>query len=154
YTLASHLTLARLMSGFPFTVSRIDVTYTEPPDCSEQQRVFGCPVRYACEHERLFFPASLLDVPLMVGDSGSRAALQIEARRRLDSLRLPISDEEPELGVLKRFIADRLNGRPPSVDDAATELGVSVRTLQRRLESRQLSFRDVVDLARREMAEK
>jgi AraC-like DNA-binding protein len=130
------------------------VTYAEPADCGEQQRVLACPVRYGCEHERLYFPVSALDLPLVIGDSGSRTALEIEARRRLDATRISLSDQDPILSELKRFVSDRLRDGPPSVEDAATATGISVRTLQRRLETHGSSYRDVVDVVRREMAER
>lgn len=154
YTLASHMTLARLMAGFPLSVARLEVTYPEPADCSEQQRVFNCPVRYGCEHERLFFPASLLDVPLVIGDSESRAALEIEARRRLDSVHRRITDDDPDIASVKNHLAATLQNGPPTIEEAAAALGVSVRTLQRRLEARGLSYRGLVDLVRRELAER
>jgi AraC-like DNA-binding protein len=154
YTLASHLTLTRLMTGLPFSPSRLEVPYPEPADCAEQQRVFGCSVRYGCERERIYMLAVLLDIPLVVGDSASRAMLEIEARRRLDALRTPQIDQDPDMASLRQFVAAELRGGPSSVEQAAAALGVSVRTLQRRLELRQLSYRGLVDLVRRELAQK
>ena len=154
YTLASHMTLARLMAGFAFSVSRLEVTYPEPADCSEQQRIFSCPVRYGCERERLFFPACLLDVSLVVGDSGSRPALELEARRRLGASRQRLVDEDPDIASLKEHLAAELPNRLSTVEEAAASVGVSVRTLQRRLEARGLSYRGLVDVVRRELAQK
>src|SRR5882672_3246058 len=152
YNTASHLTVARLMAGVSFAPLRVEMTYPKPEEDSEQRRVFGCPAHYGCEHQRVCFPAFLLDLPLMVGDSSSRGVLEIEARRRLDALTMPLPDDSSEMAGLKRLVAGGLLGGPPSVDQAAAQLGVSVRTLQRRLEARRLTYRDVVELARREMA--
>ena len=119
YTLASHPTLTRLMTGMPFAPLRLDVPYSEPADCTEQQRVFGCPVRYGCEHERIYMLAALLDIPLVVGDSGSRAMLEIEAHRRLDTVRTPLVDQDPDMASLKQFVAAELRGGPSSVEQTA-----------------------------------
>lgn len=153
YALASHVALVRLLTGFPFASTKIEVPYPEPEDCSEQQRLLNCPISYGCERERIYFPAELLDVPLVVGDSDSRRALEVEAHRRLDAISVSLVDENSEIAGIKRFIADRLKGgEPPRVESAADALGISVRTLQRRLESVRVSYRDLIDLVRRELA--
>ncbi len=154
YALASHTALTRVLTGVPFAATRIEMPYPQPEDCSEQQRLFNCPIRYGCERERIYFPADLLDVPLVVGDSDSRRALELEARRRLDAINVSLVDENPQIAGIKRFIADRLKGgEPPSVEAAAEALGLSVRTLQRRLEAVRVNYRDLIDLVRRELAE-
>src|SRR5260221_2340188 len=100
YNTTSHLTIARLMAGFAFSPARIDVPYPEPADCSEQLRVFGCPVRYGSGHMHFYFPLFLLDAPLVGGDSASRPGLELEAQRRLGVLATPLSDESPEIAYL------------------------------------------------------
>jgi AraC-like DNA-binding protein len=154
YTLASHLKLARLMAGFEFHMARVDVTYPEPDDCTEQQRVLGGSIRYGCARERLYFPAEALDLPLATSDGASRPLLELEAYRRLDALRPRVTDEDPQIAGLKQFVADRLPTGSSSVEDAAMTLGVSVRTLQRRLEAHRSNYRLLVDDVRREMAAK
>ena len=154
YHTASHLTIARLIAGFPFSPARMDVPYPEPADCSEQQRVFGCPVRYASDHLLFYFPLFLLDAPLVGGDSSSRAGLELEAHRRLGALASPLSDGSPEIARLKEIIAQGLREGPPSVDEAAVALGMSTRQLQRRLEARGSTYREVLDLTRRELADR
>ena len=153
YTLASHTTLARLMTGLPFSMSRLEVSYAAPEDGSEQDRLFACPIQYGCERERFAFPLRLLDLPLLVGDSASRRALEVEARRRLDALLAPLLHGDPELIELKAFIAAQLPRGAPDVQAAARAVDASVRTLQRRLERLGLSYRELLDLVRRERAE-
>jgi AraC-like DNA-binding protein len=154
YNTASHLTIARLVAGFPFSPGRMDVPYPEPADCSEQDRVFGCKVRYGAEHLEFYFPLALLDAPLIGGDSAPRATLEVEARRRLEALARPPVDESQEIAGLKQIFVDGLRKGTPSIDDAAARLGLSVRKLQRRLEKHGSSYRDVLDATRREMAER
>ncbi len=154
YTLASHMTLARLMTGLPVTAARIDVMFEAPADRSELERVVGCPVRYGCPQERIYFPSCVLDWPLVIGDSAARPALEFEAERRLESLRPRLADDDPEIAALKRFVVERLHTSRSSVDDAASALGISARTLQRKLEARGSNYRRVVDEVRRELAQK
>jgi AraC-like DNA-binding protein len=154
YNTTSHLTVARLMAGFAFSPAKMEVPYPEPADTSEQQRVFGCPVEYGSDHLRYYFPAFLLGASLVTSDSGPRPALELEARRRLDALTTPVSDESAEITHLKQVIAAGLREGPPSVEDAAAALGLSTRKLQRHLEVRGLTYREILDSTRREMAER
>jgi len=153
YHTACHLTIARLIAGFPFSPARMDVPYAEPADSSEQQRVFGCPVGYAAGHLRYYFPLFVLDAPLVGGDSSSRASLELEAHRRLEALASPQSNGSPEIARLKEIIAHGLREGPPSVDDSAAALGMSTRRLQRQLEARGSTYREILDMTRRELAD-
>jgi len=153
YNTATHLTIARLMAGFEFSAARMEIPYPEPADTSEQQRVFGCPIHYGAERLCFYFPRFLLDAPLVGGNSGSRPALELEARRRLEALGVPLPDESPEIAHLKRIVGDGLRHGPPGIDDAAAALGISVRKLQRRLEAVGSSYREILDVTRRAMAE-
>jgi len=51
-------------------------------------------------------------------------------------------------GTVKRLLA----GRRPELADVARELGISTRTLQRRLTEKRLTFQQILEDARRELA--
>lgn len=157
YTLVSHMRLVRLLVGDNLSPDIVEVPYRAPVDGSEQERFFGCRVFYKREKERLFFPPDLLDVPLVIHDSVSRENLEIEARRRLDAIRISMAEavgDCPRVVGIRRFIAEHLrSGEPPSIETTAEALNVSVRTLQRRLETMRINFRELIDLVRRELAE-
>jgi AraC-like DNA-binding protein len=157
YAFVSHVKLVRLLVGDKLKPINVEVPYRAPADSSEQERFFGCSISYKREKERLFFPPSLLDVPLVIHDSVSRETLEIEARRRLDALRIAMAEEVdgyPRVVGIKRFMSQQLKGgEPPSVDTTAEALNVSVRTLQRRLEVVGINFRELIDLVRRDLAD-
>ena len=52
-------------------------------------------------------------------------------------------------GILKKFLA----GQRPRLEDVAVELRVSTRTLQRRLLAERVTFQNLVEEARRELAQ-
>lgn len=54
--------------------------------------------------------------------------------------------------VYKTLIAERLPVRYPTVDYTAHRLGIPVRTLQRRLKESGLSYSELVEQTRRELA--
>jgi AraC-like DNA-binding protein len=152
YTLSAQITLARLLAGEAFSPRRIDFVHEEPDDSSEQCRVFGCPVSYSQNEVRVYLPAHVLSLPLPGGTSAVRPALEAEARKRLDALRVAVSHEDAEIARAKQFVADSLGGGGPSIEETAHATGTSPRTLQRRLEQHGLKFRDIVDQARRDVA--
>ena len=56
--------------------------------------------------------------------------------------------KEPAKGILKQLLA----GQRPGIQDLARELHLSTRTLQRRLTEHCITFQQVLDEARRELA--
>jgi len=54
--------------------------------------------------------------------------------------------------VYKTLIRKRLAVRYPTIDDTAERLGISVRTLQRRLKAGGLSYSELVEQTRHELA--
>lgn len=154
YTLAAQVTLARLLAGPEFVLTRFEFQYPEPPQPHEQVRVFGCPVRYGCQKTSAHFPLRVHDLVLSGGDPGARAALEIAARQRLDALQVQMQHVDRDVARAQQYVADRLSTGAPSVEQTAAAMDTSVRTLQRRLKEHGLSYRDVVEQARREVAEK
>jgi len=118
------------------------------------RRVFGCPVRYGCEKVRARFPLRVHELELSGGDPGARAALEVAARQRLEALQVQMQHADRDVARAQQYVADRLSGGAPSVEQTAAAMDTSVRTLQRRLKEHGLSYRDVVEQARREVAEK
>src|SRR5512138_3138040 len=53
YTLAAFLLHVRGTTGVAFPLRRVTFCHRAPPDASEHERVFGCPVRFEAEHNRL-----------------------------------------------------------------------------------------------------
>jgi AraC-like DNA-binding protein len=49
-------------------------------------------------------------------------------------------------------LADRIKGTAPTLEEVAAALAMSDRTLQRELRNEQTSFRELVDVVRREIA--
>jgi AraC-like DNA-binding protein len=71
---------------------------------------------------------------------------QLDAELRYQLSQQTISEQVK--GMLKRLVA----GQRPSIEDLATELNMSTRTLQRRLATDGVSFQQLLEEARRELA--
>lgn len=109
---------------------------------------FGCPARFGGRRNTIVFRKADLDRPFVThnADLLSAIAPQLEAElaQALSSKELV----EQVKGVLKRLLA----GRRPGIEDVARELRLSSRTLQRRLTEAGLTFQQLMQDARRELA--
>jgi AraC-like DNA-binding protein len=109
---------------------------------------FDCPVRFNDSHISVRFPRAYLGIPMPHADPGLRAILDRQAAALLDAL--PDSDdfERALQQVLVRLLAEGAVTLPRVAD----ALHLSVRTLQRRLDLRRLTWQELLDRTREELA--
>ena len=109
---------------------------------------FGCRVRFDASENALIFRASDLDRPFVTYNADLLGLLipQLDAELADRDARRDVRDEVKS--VLRRLLA---SGRP-ELRDVARVLGSSARTLQRRLGDLGVSYQQVLEQARREMA--
>ncbi len=148
YCLAVFVLHARAATGVAFGLRRVTFTHRLPPDVSEHERVFGCPVRFEEEHDRLEFDRSTWETPARGAHSGVLGVLTDHAD--LLMARLPRGRDLIER--TRRAIGESLRRGASSLASAARELGMSERSLQRRLRELGYSYNALADGAREEMA--
>ena len=110
---------------------------------------FGCPLKFGARHNKLLFSSEDIAQPFLTHnpDLLDLVAPQLEAE--LTQQLADKSLQEQIKGILKKFLA----GQRPRLEDIARELRVSARTLQRRLLAERITFQNLVEEARREMAQ-
>ncbi|HWU68199.1 MAG TPA: AraC family transcriptional regulator [Stenotrophobium sp.] len=150
YNLAGLVTFSRWISGRQSSPLRIDFNYPAPPGLDEQQRVFKCPLRYAQDCYRLVMPQDWLSQPLIQPDSTMRAMMELLAERQMQAL----SRGNDAIAAARGLIAKRLGEGEVELGAIATALHLSARTLQRKLQDAGLSFTQLIDEVRRELAER
>lgn len=129
------------------------IAFTTPPPASDQEYqayldFFGCHVQFGDTHTRVRFPLSYLAIRMPHSDPGLRALLDRQAQALL--LALPDSDAFDR--ALQQTLVKLLPDAKASLPRAAKELHVSARTLQRRLEHRQLTWQQLLDRTREQLA--
>lgn len=150
FNLAAIVSFVRWLSGQPaLSPLRVDFSHPTPSATDGHTRVFGCPLRFSEAEYRLVIPAHWSGLPLIQSDPTMRAMMDRLAERQL----LALAHEGELLGQARRLIAQRLPIGPVDIGGIAGELHVSVRSLQRKLQQRSLSFTQLVDEVRRELAE-
>ncbi len=109
---------------------------------------FGCRVRFKADRNALVFRNSDLDRPFVTHNEellaviGTQLDSELKARHASNS----VGDQ------VKQTLRQLLAGKRPTLQDVAQELGLSARTLQRRLTDSGITFQQVVEETRRELA--
>ena len=112
------------------------------------ERHFGCRVHFNADRNALVFRSSDLDRPFVTHNEelltviGTHVEAELKARNASAQIGEQVKD------TLRRSLA----GKRPTLRDVAQELGVSARTLQRRLTDAGITFQQLVEETRRELA--
>tara|TARA_R110002073_G_scaffold293838_3_gene459464 strand:+ start:3298 stop:4293 length:996 start_codon:yes stop_codon:yes gene_type:complete len=111
---------------------------------------FGCPVHFETACDALLVSANMLAVPNKLGDEMIAQFFD----RHLEKELAAITDDSALDQRVRITVTKSLSEGVPTVSSIASSLGMSARTLQRRLSDAGLSFQRVVDLARKDLAQK
>ena len=120
----------------------------EKPSYFDRFADFAPEVRFDQPVTQLIFDAAYLDLPLTMADPVSRQIAYTELERSLGAL----GDADADVVPRVRKLVLRPEGGIRSLEDVAGELGVSPRTLKRRLAGAGVTYSDLLEEERREMA--
>ena len=109
---------------------------------------FGCPIKLGARENAIVFARADLDRPFLTHNADLLAVVAPQLEAELSQALASKAIGERVKGILKRQLA----GRRPGVEDVASELHLSSRTLQRKLAEEGLTFQQVMQDARRELA--
>lgn len=140
--------IGQQLTGVAFSPRSVALTYPRPPDDLEHTRVFGAGVRFSQPYACLQLDRAVLGLPIQGTDPHLAAVLDRFAQHRLEALprAMDLVDE------LSQRIRQALRGTVPDAATLARQMGMSTRTLSRRLHERGLTYQEVLDQARRELA--
>jgi AraC-like DNA-binding protein len=113
-------------------------------------QIYGCPVTANTGTSEIWLPASSMEKPVLSADDKLlrhlRAYADILLKKRRDA-QSGIREE------IEDVVLPRLSQGVPSLDDVAAVLGLSSRTLSRRLAEAGLTFRQVLETLRQDLAQ-
>lgn len=112
------------------------------------ERHFGCRVRFNSDRNALVFRSSDLDHPFVTHNEELVAMLGTQLDSELKAQNASVNVGQQVKDALRRSLA----GKRPTLRDVAQELGLSARTLQRRLTDAGITFQQLVEETRRELA--
>ena len=109
---------------------------------------FGCPAQFGARHNTIVFAKTDLDRPFLTHNPDLWAAIAPQLDAELSQALASKAIGEQVKGILKPL----LPGRRPGIEHVAKELRLSSRTLQRRLGETGVTFQQLMQEARRELA--
>ncbi len=128
---------------------QINFTGPEPPNADIYKDFFETDIRYGQERNSIIVESSILDWPVLNGDTSSFDALTSYAETLLNS-RIQKHDI---ISKVKSILPESLRRQSFRIDDIASQLNISPRTLQRKLKESGYGYQTLLDDVRREFAE-
>ena len=148
-SLAAVATISREVSTSSFVPLEVHFKHKARGDLEVFAGHFECPVKFGSNRDALLISHAALDAPNKLGDE---TIAQFFDRHLETELAARTNDEGLDQRV-RIAVSQSLSEGVPTLSDIATSLGMGARTLQRRLADKGHSFQDLVDLARRELAQ-
>jgi AraC-like DNA-binding protein len=140
--------IGRRGTGLPVNPKRIEFQRPEKHRKMHEAH-FRCPVNFDARQNVLVFSKADIDRPFLThnADLLAMVAPQLEAELTRQLAQKTVSEQVK--GIVKKLLA----GRRPALQDVARELHLSTRTLQRRLTDEGVTFQQLMEGARRELAQ-
>ena len=148
-SMSAVMTICQEVATQPFQQLGVYFKHEARGDPAAYEKHFNCPVHFNSGRDALLIGEASLDVPNKLGDETIAKFFDQHLEEELAKRAEPDSlDKRVRLAVAKM-----LSEGVPTLSTVAGSLGMSARTLQRRLSDQDKSFQQLVDQARRELAQ-
>ena len=149
--LAALLAFARRALGAPVRPRQVRFEHRAPANLEEHKRIFGAPIVFGADATEIVLPEAWLALTLAHADPILGQLMREQAQTVLaDQVR-----REPLLDALHQALRQAIFASSEiRLADLAAAVGVEPRTLQRRLRQQGLTFRQVADEARVDVAKR
>lgn len=149
-TIMSLVALIRQMVDPLWRPDEVHFQHDAPADLSEHKRLLCDKLVFNAPHNRLYFAAAMLDAPFSNVDPQLNQSLTATLNQLLQLRQLPSGDDW--LKSIQDHIIDALSEGVPPIEAIAERLHMSQRTLQRKLAQHDLTYKELVEYVRRELA--
>ncbi|HYD95923.1 MAG TPA: AraC family transcriptional regulator [Noviherbaspirillum sp.] len=139
------------LAGRALPPARISFTHAAPADCSEHQRIFGDAVSFGAPANLARFDAALLSWPVRNADVSLYPVLQQHAEQLLREKQRAQADTGVAAQVREAIVRNLAQDRV-RLGTIAEDMRITQRTLQRKLKEAGVTFQQVLDQTRRELA--
>ncbi len=139
--------LASSLTNRPFPVLELHLTYPQPADISRYVRRFNCPIYFNQPRNVVVFDINRLQDPISLANE---EVFKLCARN-CELLAAKNRDKT----VLAESIRNYLMNNPgnfPTLDEMARQLKMGARTLRRRLVEEDMSYQQILDQTRQDLA--
>ncbi|MFC5408756.1 AraC family transcriptional regulator [Larkinella bovis] len=146
--LVMYLSTMRALTGQQITPEAVYLAYPRPLDSSEHERVFA-PVRpvFDANETVMVLDAAWLEAPILNANPALFPLFEQHAAELLRKLH-----EQALVGRVKKEIIRLLKGEEPTLATVADRLAMGVRTLQLHLKDEGVTYQQLLDEVRQELA--
>lgn len=145
-TLACTAAIARVLLDEPVAPTRLTLSYREPPHSGRYPALFGCRPEFDAPHTSIQFEARHLNASLRLSNQ-EMAEICRQQCERIHAAK----DQGSLVSKIKKGLLET-PGQFPSMDDIAAALGMSVRSLRRHLSADGVTYQELFDQVRRDLA--
>ncbi len=139
--------LASSLTDRPFPVLELRVSYRQPSDLAAYRERFGCPLYFEQPRNLVMWDITHLDDPVSLANAEVFKLCEQQCQLLVNRL----ADDSP----LSMNIRDALLKSPgefPSLEEMARRLKMGSRTLRRRLVTESLTYQQILDDTRKDLA--
>jgi AraC-like DNA-binding protein len=153
YALESELSVCvsifKQLTGVPMPIREVHFGYASDQDPSEFQRVFGTPrIVFESDFTGIVFAASYLQTPVLNANASLFNLFEKHAHDYLQKI-----TGTDTLGYrVRKAITEGLKGEEPKLSSIARHLAMSERSIQMKLKEEGLTYQQLLDEVRKEMA--
>jgi len=142
------VSIGRRGTGLPVNPKRIELRRPEKHRKILEPH-FRCPVEFEAKENVLVFSKADIERPFLTHNADLLGIVAPQLEAELAQQLAQQTVREQVKGTLKKLLA----GQRPALQDVARELRLSTRTLQRRLTDEDATFQQLMEDARRELAQ-
>lgn len=144
--------LRRLADDDDIGAVQVDVMASDDGWAQQYRRFFGASIEFGCPENRLYFDSETLDRPVVGADPEVVPYLERLALKEFEQFGHRPGTPETTEDLIRAQLEEAILEGAFDLVDMARRLNVSERTLQRRLKDEGVSYRELVDEVRRDLA--
>lgn len=147
FWLALLLDMCRTNYGASLQPLAVRLRRPRPDNAAPYRDFFACPVDFGAADDSFVLAHDVVDAPLPTANQALAATFDVILAEQLATL-----DEADLAARCKSYLLHQLTSGAPIESDLATAMGMSRRTLQRRLGGLGLSYQQLLDETRHDLA--
>jgi AraC-like DNA-binding protein len=140
--------LARWLTGKGDCVEAMCFEFDEPEYSHVYHTYFDCEVRFCQPYNAVIIKPQALDYKVLHGCASTYELLKRQANADLEKVRMGLNFSEK----VARVITPLLNGSTPTLDQVAEQLNMAPWTVRRKLVGEGVTFQQVLNNTRRDLA--
>jgi AraC-like DNA-binding protein len=147
FSLSLYVSMCRANFGPSLKLERVTLRRSAPANAQPYMDLFACPIDFGAADNSFLLAPDIADRPLLTANQ--------ELAKTFDSILTAQLAELTESNLesrCKAYLLDQLTTGEPSEQDLANALAMSRRTLQRRLADLGLTYKNVLDATRYNLA--